>query len=379
MALTDKLSAIGTAIREKTGGSELLTLDAMPGAIRGISGGGGGEVEPIELTGSQSNACGGAIATNYIKLFGNTITTKNITDTNNMFASSTLEKIPFGINYSNGSPRNMSMMYSKCSNLTELPVMNNVYPEQMNGLFEYCQRLRYLPENFGADWNWDRIHSYNYSKINGVFSSCYSLRKIPSSFLSDLWNNATTSSYIVYYSAFYSCFCLDEIIGLPIHPVGISSNAFSSDSFNLATRVKDITFVMDNNMPKTANWTKQVIDLKTVGHYDSYTGNNKFFINYNSGITADKEVFDDATYQALKDDPDWFTCNVSYSRYNHDSAVNTINSLPDTSAYIAEKGGTNTIKLKGAAGALTDGGAINTLTEEEIAVAAAKGWTITLV
>jgi hypothetical protein len=65
---------------------------------------------------------------------------------------------------------------------------------------------------------------------------------------------------------------------------------------------------------------------------------------------------------------------VNYSRYNHDSAVETINSLPDTSAY-----GTNTIKFKGASGALTDGGAINTLTEEEIAVAAAKGWTVTLV
>jgi len=42
MALTDKLSAIGNAIREKTGGAGLLTLDAMPNAIRGISSSGGG-------------------------------------------------------------------------------------------------------------------------------------------------------------------------------------------------------------------------------------------------------------------------------------------------------------------------------------------------
>ena len=40
MALTDKLSAIGSAIREKTGGTELLTLDEMPTAIQGISGSG---------------------------------------------------------------------------------------------------------------------------------------------------------------------------------------------------------------------------------------------------------------------------------------------------------------------------------------------------
>lgn len=35
--------------------------------------------------------------------------------------------------------------------------------------------------------------------------------------------------------------------------------------------------------------------------------------------------------------------------------------------------------LTGKAGSKTDGGAINTMTAEEIAVAAAKGWTVTLV
>ena len=81
----------------------------------------------------------------------------------------------------------------------------------------------------------------------------------------------------------------------------------------------------------------------------------------------------------MKNDPDSWTYDINYSKYNHDSAVETINSLPDTSAYIATAGGTNTIKFEGASGSKTDGGAINTLTEEEIAVAAAKGWTVTLV
>lgn len=48
MALTDKLSAIGSAIREKTGGTELLTLDAMPTAIQGIQAG-GGELKYIQM------------------------------------------------------------------------------------------------------------------------------------------------------------------------------------------------------------------------------------------------------------------------------------------------------------------------------------------
>ena len=94
-----------------------------------------------------------------------------------------------------------------------------------------------------------------------------------------------------------------------------------------------------------------------------------------SNFDITKKVTDDASYQLLKDDPEYFdgTSARSYCAYNHDAAVETINTLPDTSAY-----GTNTIKFIGAAGALTDGGAINTLTEEEIAVATAKGWTVTL-
>ena len=41
MALTDKLTAIGNAIREKTGGTDLLTLDQMATEISNIQGGSG--------------------------------------------------------------------------------------------------------------------------------------------------------------------------------------------------------------------------------------------------------------------------------------------------------------------------------------------------
>ena len=175
-------------------------------------------------------------------------------------------------------------------------------------------------------------------------------------------------------------------------------------TFHQCSRAKNITFEMnEDGTPKTANWKSQTIDLTSVGHsevsgeatlekiYDTVSSKCNI-LAYNSGITVDKLVYDDATYQALKDDPDWFSIqstsnsfsnlickNAEYSRYNHDSAVATINSLPDTSAYLASAGGTNTIKFKGSAGGATDGGAINTLTEEEIAVATAKGWTVTLV
>lgn len=63
----------------------------------------------------------------------------------------------------------------------------------------------------------------------------------------------------------------------------------------------------------------------------------------------------------------------NYSLYNHDSAVETINSLPDCSGCAAQ-----TIKFRGSAGSAYNK-AINTLTDEEIAVATAKNWTVALV
>ena len=50
MALTDKLSAIGNAIREKTGNTSLLTLDQMPAEIASIHGGGGATMKTVEGT-----------------------------------------------------------------------------------------------------------------------------------------------------------------------------------------------------------------------------------------------------------------------------------------------------------------------------------------
>ena len=102
MALINKLSAIGDAIREKTGKKDLLTLDQMPEEIRGISGGGGGaEIEPIVLNGDCSYACAGLLSGEFIKLYGNKISTKDVNNMNSMFYNNkTIVNIPFIINTS---------------------------------------------------------------------------------------------------------------------------------------------------------------------------------------------------------------------------------------------------------------------------------------
>ena len=204
-----------------------------------------------------------------------------------------------------------------------------------------------------------------------MFSYCYSLRELPDL---SIFHGLPVSPYQGngYGNQFQDCASLNEIVDLYIltpDSSDISGNLFYY-TFNGCMRVKRVTLKTDNGQPIVSSLHSQTIDLS---NYLGWANASGYIINYNSGITADKEVIDDTTYQALKNDPDWFTCNAAYSRYNHDSAVETINSLPDCSS-----AGTNTIKFKGEAGSLTDGGAINTLTEEEIAVATTKGWTVSL-
>lgn len=397
MALINKLEAIGDAIREKTGKEDLLTLDQMPVEIRSIeTGGGGGGYEPpaeaFILTGNLTYKFSNNGWNWFINDFGDKITTNNITDASYMFNySSTLSEIPFEINLNKCTE--FSNMFNGCNKLRELPVVRGVLPAptgsysgtlDLSALFWYCYSIREIPDDFfitlAGEEYWKVAKNYRGNRSN-IFSNCYSLRKLPD--ISMLVTTETSTYNTLYYMNNLSS--LDELINIPVYDTStFTSNGFQNFGTNCC-RVKNITFeVNEDGTPKVVNWKNQTINLKSaVGYPSAFYMENNILTN-NSGITADKAVYDDASYQALKDDPDWYvnysaTNQYRYSRYNHDSAVNTINSLPDTSAYLASAGGTNTIKFLGVAGEATDGGAINTLTEEEIAVATAKGWTVTLV
>lgn len=317
----------------------------------------------------------------FINKYGNRITTENISNATYMFAYSNLSNIPFELNFSQTGSTNIEYMFSGCANLTSIPKINNCKPNSMVYFFSECYSLRYLPDDIATGFDWSYMDSQTSSWTGAresEFNTCSSLRSIPMDFLAH-GNPVANYSNSIYFNGFYSCYALDELVNLPNphYNATWTNNAFDI-SFDFCSRLKNLTFALDpeTNAPYVVKWKSQTIDLSTeVG----YCTDSSYILGYNSGITADKEVTDDATYQALKDDPDWFTTNIEYSRYNHDSAVLTINSLPDASAYITANGGTNTIQFLGDSGILTDGGAINTLTEAEIAVASAKGWTVSLV
>lgn len=301
MALTNKLTAIGNAIRAKNGETALYTLDEMPQKIAAIKGGSGGEIGDVENNHPTANAFDDIIKLSYN---GNT---------------SFLEIIRTMINH--------------------------------------------VPDSWG-ELNWSTFNTQTSYPLYSFFKSCYSLRSISPNLLSQLWNSSSNN----YQSMFANCYSLDEVIGMPISGNGTSDY---SNIVNNCYRLKRFTFgTTGDDFIK-----KNTLDFSSyVGYADS--SNITKITKFNSGITADKEVTDAASYELLKNDPDWFTSNVAYSRYNKISAIETINSLPSGNNTLD---GTSTIKFKGEAGSLTDGGAINTLTEEEIAVAVAKKWTVAFV
>ena len=169
MGLIDKLNAIGDAIRAKTGGIEKLTLDQMPTEIASIATTGGGEVEPIVLSDRCNYACSGPIASNYIKMFGNTITTENITYALNMFHEYEGEIIPFEINGIEYDSVDLSGMFINCNYLVQIPKINNIKPSKTNLLFNNCNQLRYLPNDI-ADWfDWSYITTYAGANRSSMF------------------------------------------------------------------------------------------------------------------------------------------------------------------------------------------------------------------
>lgn len=383
MALTDKLSAIGNAIRAKTGGTELLTLDAMPNEIASIQTGSGTiPEEAFTLTGVCDHRFTNGAWDWFIKQYGNKITTVDISSAVSLFNNcETLEEIPFDINFVRRTSASSSsiQLFQYCKALKTLPNLSGTI-KNFYFFLNSCHNVREIPGSWGTDINWDYINaSKNWmdARLQGFFLCCYSLRTIPEALIKRMYSESTSVNAGLT-DAFRYCCCLDEIVGVRGLNSTLTSNQWKG-TFERCFRLKRLVFDMDNGAPRVQEWKSQMIDLTYNVGFTSGTTAQEYILNYNSGITADKCVSDDTTYQALKDDPDWYTNDIAYSRYNHDSAVETINSLPDTSAYLATAGGTNTIRFLGNSGASTDGGAINTMTEEEIAVATAKGWTVTFV
>lgn len=369
------LTAIGDAIRGKTGTSDLIDPANMAQEITNLSTGGG--IDPsafivktncnLEYFNYQGRF------DNLIAEYGNLFQISNPISLEYSFENSSL------VNLNQltiiGGSNNVSLYhcFNNCRKLETLPNMTNLRIQSMNDTFTNCNSLEEIAEGYTNSWDFSSLHQQTgiFGAFIATFNGCHKLKYIDSNLLSNLYSRSTRGMA----NCFCECYSLKQINGLYPSPANYTSNMFYNGiKANLIyqnSMLHKFTFALDENqLPFERNWKEQSIHFEYGVGYVSDTS-----IKPRVSFAAEKQVTDADSYNLLKNDPDYWTEDSAYSHYNHNSAVETINSLPNCSS----SGGTNTITFLGVSGSATDGGAINTLTEEEIAVATAKGWTVSLV
>lgn len=373
--LTNKLTAIADAIREKGGTTDLLTLDAMPAAIAALEVGGGG-IEPPVISGNASglfkyldststSTYSQPIAQWYYdnKSLWNSTKTANITNAADMFCNcEELEEIPFDINIGE-TCSTCNGMFNNCRVMKRIPVVN--------GLRGDCGELFYSMwklEEIGEEDLPNMADGTIYGKK--IFYRCERLRKVSPQVLKALGTDTMSFSNSVLNGLFQNCYALDEALNLPVRNAEIKGTNQFENTFLNCWHIKDITFATKiNGSPKEVIWDTQTIDLTMCGY-----GSGGAYLN------STKEIKDDATYEQYYNDPDAWSSKANYSRYDKASALRTIASLPIVyrETIGGNLAGSCIVKFNSAAGSSTIGGSIGSMTEEEIAVATAKGWTISL-
>lgn len=154
MALTDKLTAIGDAIREKTGSTAKLTLDQMVDEIEGISGGGVNEAEIGLLEGGLESYTNDRVTT--VGKYS--------------FYNSTVKHVSFPNATAIGNSA-----FQKCANLLtiDVPNVNNL---QSGGIFKECTSLTSI--------SLPKVKSVNSG--GSMFATCTSLVDVDLPIVADL-------------------------------------------------------------------------------------------------------------------------------------------------------------------------------------------------
>lgn len=291
----------------------------------------------------------------------------NVTDLFSAFNNSSLSAIP---PISIRGKVSVKQAFSGCINLTQLPTFIQYTPSakivELIYMFKDCASITNIPSAYLSS-----ITGYDSNTSNstiGLFQNCLSLK--------EMLDTGICTSSVEFSYMFQNCCQLNKIVGLTMPNTEFVSNKFT-DMFKNCVMMSKLTFSGSGNY----QWKSQTIDFTTCG-YDTTTNHTYSTTMGGKNFTFDsaKQVTDASTYNQLKDTADWWTADVAYSKYDRQSAITTIKSLPDTKNYLSSNGGTNTIKFKKNAGsAKGDNYNMSKLTASEIAVATAKGWTVSLV
>lgn len=312
----------------------------------------------------------------FIEACGDKITTQGISSISYMFyQSDTLQEIPFSIHLSPSSTYHAaSAMFQNCNKLINIPMIYSLKVQDMGNMFSGCMNISSFPENFAKDWDWSRLDNatsaYTGTASNS-FSNCMKLREIPQELLihgNPFWSYTYTRTN----SGFNNCYGLEKLenVFIPYKSTGMTSNGFGSMVKNCC-RLKKLTLQtqQDGTPYDVSGWKSQTIDLSTVGY-----GSISFMRLVD--LTEETKIDNEEKWRGYIDGsyPDGWGASVEYSTFGATAVKEFIASLPNIT-----NGSNNTIKLNQRAASAIPGEEMTSLTEEDIAVATEKGWTITFV
>lgn len=335
MALTNKLQSIGDAIRNKTGKTELLTLDEMPVEINNITTG-----EPIAIPYAPQCISFYDFNGDNLDYELANLDTSNMTSIKRMFARESSNDYKL---------KRIDISHFNMSNVTD-----------MTGMFYGRSGLK---DVIGLD----TIDTSKVTKMSSIFYQAGVDAKY--------YSNLNTSNVMYLDSAFASFY--GEIIDISNWDL---SKVTSLSSFAVRAYSKEIYFgntTLSNTTSATYmfafNTTVTTIDLggvyapKMDALRDSFTGDTNLtdliFLNeYGKGFTKIKQNNYSNACFSLAD------CN----KLTYESLMDVINKLYDLNlTYDVANGGTlYTQKLTLGSTNLAK------LTAEEIAIATNKGWTV---
>ena len=366
------LTNIADAIRAKKSSTDTYTPAEMATAISSIETGGGGgpTAEDLTFTGNLCYFNYYGRMSKLIKKYGSQMSFNGVTNLDSAFMGND----PLNSDYSNWTidlyKCNLAKCFASHGSITAFPKLQGTVTSLAN-LFSSSDTLESISDDLFSTGTEFICKEFEH-KYDGIFDGCNHLKKLPLWFINMTFTVDKNLNYnrysSFYFRVFSGCHDLKELT-LPIFPAPakLRDDCFIC-AFDSVYSMRKFIFAPPPAGNEAVLWTKQTINLA-----DWQTG-------YNPSASGSKVIYNDETYNLYKNDPDARARTLEYSFYNHDAALETIKSLPYTQFVdIPDSELQNVIKFYGKSGEKTDGGAINTLTTTEIAIATNKNWTVSFV
>lgn len=358
MALTDKLSTIAESIRNKTGSTDKMTLDEMATNIDNIKSGDISAFINSDNVVTGGNTYDGYFYLKCIKKLPSVDIPNEVT--NMAYAFANLQSITEIPNIDVSKCMRYEYAFYNCTSLLKVPKLNYANVQYTQNMFSGCKSL-----------TTEAINAMNLPKLKDcgyMFYGCTSMTEIPAIDISEINCNGNGNTSNLFGN---SGLIVADLSNMKLPSYNQYKQHYSPNWFYLCKNLIEIKNWNTNYLVNAEYMFQEIPNLKKMCALDFSNVINVRSVMPNSGVPALED------FGGFINLGKAYTTNSSSNDYNykldmskeikltHESLMNVINGLYDiASAGVATQqlilGSTNLAKL----------------TEDEIAIATTKGWSV---